>query len=80
MNQTGKLECITHEALSLGMDVFLQSQVRWKHSGARTLGADMLKKLEAAEMGFLRKILRISYTEDVTNEESFAEQIHKESF
>ena len=34
------------------------------------LSADMLKKLEAAEMWFLRKMLRMSHREHVTNEEA----------
>jgi hypothetical protein len=34
-----------------------------------TLSADMTKRLEAVEMWFYRRILRISYTKHITNEE-----------
>ena len=49
--------------------------IKWKMlslsglSGLSTLDADILKKLEAEEIWVLRKTLRTSYMEHVTNEE-----------
>ena len=43
--------------------------IRLYASECWTLSADMTKRLEAVEMWFYRRILRISYTKHITNEE-----------
>ena len=44
-----------------------------------TLNAEMSKRIEATEMWFIRRMLRISWTEKKTNEDVLAEEEYERS-